>query len=168
MPNPQLVAVDTNVLLLLAEHDDLTRDALDTIHSRLRSVDVIASPTVLGELAYKARRDPSPDMRELALKAIRLLHTGTEVGPAHLTGMEETLVEKAAATLRQSGLVPSPERNDAWIIAESAVLNCVLLVSNDSHLLDIDHRRLGLLFREMDLPVPIIVSPLEIVRKFFR
>jgi hypothetical protein len=51
-------------------------------------------------------------------------------------------------------------------VAESAVLNCVLLVSNDSHLLEVDHRRVSLLFRELDLPVPIIASARDLVRLY--
>lgn len=75
---------------------------------------------------------------------------------------------RQCAAYCQTDLMPTEERNDATIIAESALLDSILLVSNDSHLLGLDHRRLGLLFRELDLPVPLIVSPNEIVRKFYR
>jgi len=47
-------------------------------------------------------------------------------------------------------------------------MNSVLLVSEDSHLLAVDPWRLSLLFRELDLPVPLITSPRELVRKFYR
>ena len=78
------------------------------------------------------------------------------------------MAAEAARRIFSAGLMPAEERNDAFVVGESAVLNAILLVSNDSHLLDVDHRRLGLLFRELDLPVPLIVSPREIVQKFYR
>jgi len=70
--------------------------------------------------------------------------------------------------LRDIGLLPYEERNDALVIAESAVLNCVLLVSRDSHLFDIDRERLAFLFRQLDLPVPLIASPDDLLKKFYR
>jgi hypothetical protein len=88
--------------------------------------------------------------------------------PADLNSAQEAIVGEAARKILFAGLLPAAEINDAIIIAESAVLNSILLVSNDSHMLKADHRRLGLLFRELDLPVPLMVSPREIVRKFYR
>lgn len=81
--------------------------------------------------------------------------------------VDDALADNATRRLRESGLLPYEERNAAAIIAEAAVLNCVLLVSRDSHLLAVDHDRLALLFRQLDLPVPVIASPETPLKKFY-
>jgi hypothetical protein len=58
--------------------------------------------------------------------------------------------------------------NDALVLAEAATLNCILLVSQDSHLRDIDHAELKKLFQTLDLNSPVIATPREVVKKFFR
>jgi hypothetical protein len=168
MQKPPLVAVDTNFPVLLAAGDELAVDALETVRLKIRPAQVLVSPTVLQELAHKRECDPDLRLRHLAGKALVNLRAVWRFHPALLTSLQEGLVRNAVQQLRHSGLIPYEERNDASVVAESAVLNSVLLVSNDSHLLDIDHRQLGLLFRELDLPVPLIVSPREIVHKFYR
>jgi hypothetical protein len=50
MQKPKLVAVDSNVLILLAQDDDLTIDARQTIEARLKPAQFIAAPTVIREL----------------------------------------------------------------------------------------------------------------------
>jgi len=167
MQKRQLVAIDTNIALSLATGDEAAADALQLIAHRIRSAQVLAPPTVIQELTYQARFDSEKTRRESARQALASFHKH-KVLPAPLDSAQEAIAEKAAGELRHSGLLPFAECNDAFVIAESAVLNCVLLVSNDSHLLDIDPKQLGLLFREMDLPAPIIVSPRELIQKFYR
>ena len=168
MQNPPLVAVDTNFPILLAEGNDDALDALALVQARMRPAQILVSRTVLLELAYKSRNDPDAEVRRIAQAALTGLRSRWNFSPAGLNSVQEAIVEEAARRIRSAGLMPDEERNDAAVIAESAVLNAVLLVSNDSHLLQVDHRRLGLLFRELDLPVPLIVSPREIIRKFYR
>lgn len=163
-----LVAVDTNFPLLLASGHDDALDALKIVRERVRPAEILVPPTVLDELFYQSESDPDRKQRELAKTALIHLRDRWHFHPADLSSTEEAMVAEAARRTLFAGLLPQEERNDATIIAESAVLNSILLVSNDSHLLQVDHRRLGLLFRELDLPVPLIVSPREIVRKFYR
>src|SRR6266516_2601832 len=54
MQKPKLVAVDSNILLALAEEDNDTIDAWEMIRTRLRPVLLIVPPTVLDEVGYKA------------------------------------------------------------------------------------------------------------------
>jgi predicted nucleic acid-binding protein len=168
MQKSPLVAVDTNFPLLLANGNHDALDALAIVRQRVRPVEILIPPTVLGELRYQAESDPDRKQRELARHALTQLRPQWHFHPADLNSAQEAIVAEAARRTLIVGLLPQQERNDAAIIAESAVLNSILLVSNDSHLLQIDHRRLGLLFRELDLPVPLIVSPREIVNKFYR
>lgn len=65
-------------------------------------------------------------------------------------------------------LLPAAELNDARILAEAAVLGCLLLVSQDSHLLEIDAFRLNLVMHELDLSVPVISTPRDLIRRFYR
>ena len=168
MLKPPRVAIDTNFPLLLAQEHDDAIEALTIIRKRVRPSEIIVPPTALGELRYQARFERDSQQRELAQIALAQLRPRWHFQPAGLTSTQEAIAEEAARRILHAGLLPAAERNDAAIIAESAVLNSILLVSNDSHLLTVDHRRLGLLFRELDLPVPLIVSPREIVQKFYR
>ena len=168
MQKPPLVAVDTNFPILLAENDDDALDALNVVRERIRPGKIIVPPTALQELGYKAEEDPDPDLRRIAHSALSGLESRWKFSRVKLSTTEDAIVQVASSRILHRGLLPSEERNDAYIIAESAVFNSVLLVSNDSHLLQVDHRALGLLFRELDLPVPLIISPREIVRRFYR
>ena len=167
MQKQQLVAVDTNIALSLASGDETSADALQLIVRRITSVQIVASSTVIAELTFQARFAPESPRRGNARKALESFRK-FGIKPVPLNSVQEAIAAKAADELRHSRLLPAAERNDALIIAESATLNCVLLVSNDSHLLDIDPKLLGLFFRERDLPAPIIVSPRELVGKFYR
>ena len=168
MQKSPLVAVDTNFPLLLADGDNAAIDALGALRERLCPAEILVPPTVQGELLYQAENEPDAVQRSLAGKALRQLRSRWHFHPADLNSAQEAVAREAARKILLAGLLPPAEINDAFIVAESAVLNSILLVSNDSHLLTTDHRRLGLLFRELDLPVPLIVSPREIVQKFYR
>lgn len=189
MQKSTLVAIDTNFPLILAEGNDIAVDALSVVRERVRPAEILIPPTALAELNFHAKKSPDLKLRTSARTALENLHSRWHFHPADLNSAQEASVAEAARRILFSGLLPPEERNDAAIIAsprgikrpaprkvavspipqgESAVLNSILLVSNDSHLLKADHRRLGLLFRELDLPVPLIISPREIVRKFYR
>ncbi len=168
MQKSPLVAVDTNFPLLLAAGDNAALDALDVVRNRVRPVEILVPPTVQGELLHQAENERDAVQRALARKALLQLRSRWRFHPADLNSAQEAFAREAARKTLLAGLLPAAEINDAIIVAESAVLNAILLVSNDSHLLAVDHRRLGLLFRELDLPVPLIVSPREIAQKFYR
>lgn len=163
-----LVAVDTNFPLLLAEGNDVALDALKILRERVHAAEILVTPTVLDELIHQSEADPDVARRNLARDVLLKLSGPWDFRPVELSSTQEAVVAQAARLILSRELLPPEERNDATIIAESAALNTILLVSNDSHLLNADHRLLGLLFRELDLPVPLIVSPREIVRKFYR
>lgn len=164
MQRPTLVAVDTNILMRLAHEDGSTIDALELLKRRLKPAQFLVPPTVLDEIVTKAIEDK----HELALKALKELRGKWGFFPQVLNAVQEAIVNNAVLRLRDSGLLPYEERNDALVIAESAVLNCVLLVSRDSHLFNIDRERLAFLFRQLDLPVPLIASPDDLLKKFYR
>ena len=167
MSKHQLVAVDTNVLMRLAARHESTLDAWELIKRRLDPVQFLAPPTVLDELADKHRHDPNSEVRACARLALVEMRGRWQVHPRDFNAVEEAIVANAVRELRHSGLLPYEERNDASILAESSVLKCVLLVSRDSHLYDIDPDKLSLLFRQLDLPAPLIASPENLLKKFY-
>lgn len=168
MHKPRLVAVDTNVLLRLADGHEASIDAWQLIRRRLHPVQFIVLPTVLGELASKLTDDSDPRVGPTAAKALQGLRIRWQFQPTDFNAVEEAVAANAVRRLRDSGIVPYEERNDAFIIAEAAVQNCILLVSRDSHLLAVDPERLTWLLRELDLPTPVIASPENLIKKFYR
>jgi hypothetical protein len=77
------------------------------------------------------------------------------------------LVEEVARVVRSSQLLPAAEINDSLILAETALLECGLLLTSDQHLRAVDHQRLALVLNPFELVPPVIASPRDIVRKFF-
>ncbi len=167
MQKPQLVAVDTNVLMRLAVGHEATIDAWQLIKRRIQAVQFMVLPTVMDELASKLSDDSEPAVRSAVEKALRELRPRWHFQPAVFNAVQEAIAANALRRLRDSGLIPYEERNDAGIVAEAAVLDCVLLVSRDSHLTGIDHDKLVLLFRQLDLSAPVIATPENLIRKFY-
>lgn len=167
MQKPQLVAVDTNVLMRLADGQGATIDAWQLLKRRIRRVQFVALPTVMDELASKLSEDSEPAVRAAVEKALRELRPRWHFQPADFNAVQEAIAANARQLIRDSGLIPYEERNDASIVAEAAVLDCVLLVSRDSHLTSIDHHKLALLFRQLDLTTPIIATPENLLKKFY-
>jgi predicted nucleic acid-binding protein len=167
MQPPQFVAIDTNILFRLLDKDEPVLDAWQLIRSRIKRAEFVAPPTVLGEVADKVRPGNQPEIQERARRILTELRSRWNVTPVRLSGLQEALVNNAAEEARRLGLIPYEERNDARIIAEAAILNCILLVTSDSHLLAADYRRLSVLFRQLDLPAPVIASPEDLLRRFF-
>jgi hypothetical protein len=60
------------------------------------------------------------------------------------------------------------EANDGLVLAESALLGSSTLLTSDEHLRSIDLERLSYELQTFSLSVPVMATPREIVRKFFR
>jgi predicted nucleic acid-binding protein len=167
MQKYQLVAIDTNILLGLGEKDEDTEDALRLILKRAAPVQIILCPTVLQETSFLSVNAGDPAKRTAAVRSIGEIPRWN-LYPNTLNAVQRAIADQAAARLLQRGLVPAKERNDARILAEAAVLGCVLLVSKDSHLIGIDAFALSMLFHELDLIVPVVTTPRDLLRKFYR
>ena len=168
MQKPHLVAVDTNVLLRLADGHEATTDAWQLIKRRLNPVQFVLLPTVLGELVSKLTDSIDPRVALTAAKFLRESRSRWAMQPTDFNAVEEAVATNAVKKLRDGGVLPYEERNDASIIAEAAVQNCILLVSRDSHLLSVDPARLAWLLRDLDLPAPVIVSPDKLLKNFYK
>jgi predicted nucleic acid-binding protein len=164
---PQILAGDTNIGLDLVQGHDWVLEAVSTISRRLVDCSLLIPPTVSEELAWLATHAEETLGRESARKFLRqhrtwgfqLLHS-VPLGDAH--------VGKIAQRLLQADLLPNSEVNDAHILAESAALGCSVLLTSDEHLRSIEFQRLSFELAKFDLSAPVIATPREIIRKFFR
>ena len=162
-----LISVDTNVLLDLALKTDAVVDAISTVRKRLKKVRLIVPPTVLQELAFLHQCGETEKHRQTALEALLGLE-GWGIEPLNLVPVGHGIAERISDELCHKGILPIEERNDALILTESALMECNMFVSADSHLRGIDFQRLQLLLQDFDLSAPVIATPREIVHKFFR
>jgi hypothetical protein len=134
---------------------------------RVPGLTFILTPTVQHELAHLATAGRTPAKRATALKAIRLAHE-RGMKPRGLSPVELGIAEQVARRLRACGLIPETEVHDSFLPPESALLGCRMLVTSDEHLLAADFSRLSLEMSAFDLDAPVISSPRDVVKKFFR
>ncbi len=164
---PQLLAGDTNIGMDLAQGHEWALDAMSTIRRRLTGCPLLVPPTVIEELAWLATQAERAEERDSALSFLRQHRTwGFEL--IHTVPLGNAYVAQIAERLRQAGLLPAAEANDAHILAEAAALGCSILLTSDEHLRAIDFQALSFELATFDLVTPIIATPREIVRKFFR
>ena len=133
-----LVAVDTNVPLDLAQEVGDVADALDVIRERIAGARLIAPPTVTLELAFLSEFADEADVRAAAQNALRSLASKWGIQPVNLVPVGHGIVDAIAAKIRAQGLLPDEETHDALILAESAVLECSLLIRLRDNLLFIE------------------------------
>ncbi len=162
-----LIAADTNVLLDLALDVEAVVDAVATIRKRLPDARLVVPPTAIHEVALAARSGETERIRKTAVRALSHLR-GWGFEPLNLVPVGHGIVERIADEIRRINLLPAEERNDSLIIAEAALLGCGMLLSTDAHFRGIDFQRLTLLLQNFDVAAPVIATPREIVRKFFR
>lgn len=164
---PSRLAVDTNVLLDIANGLDDVLDAAAVIADRLTDTEQLVTPSVLEELAFLSDSGKTPQVRESARKAIRLLREKNCFRPLLELPFGEERAGELAKEFRRRQLLPDAEVHDSLILAEAVLLDCHLLLTSDEHLRAIDHQQLTWLLNAEDLTAPVIATPREIVRKFF-
>jgi len=163
-----LVALDTNVPLDLAQGVGDVVDAIDVIGRRIPAARLILPPTVGLELAYLTEFADEEEIRAAAQRALRLAASKGGVELVNFVPVGHGVIEALGANIRQRGLLPNEEMHDALILAESALLGCSILLTSDAHLRAVDHASLSWLLRPSHAAAPLIATPREIVRKFFR
>ncbi len=152
----------------LADEVDNVLDAARVIDDRLPDADKLVTPSVLEELAYLADCGQTPHVRQSARRAVQLLRNETRFRSILGLPFAPEKAEELAAEFRRRRLLPGEEIHDSMILAETALLNCDILLTSDEHLRAIDHQQLTWILNQRDLTAPVIATPREIVRKFFR
>jgi len=161
-----LLAVDSNFLMDLARPEEMAFDALDVIRSRARGARIVVTTRVVDELVEKWKNDPDAKTREIARRALLLMRQERDLVPVDLTDLQATYAESIADELREREVIKWEERNDAIILAEAAVLGCVMLVSSDNHLLVAKPEHVREVLRQRGVSEVVIRSPRDIVREF--
>ena len=129
-------------------------------------VGFLIPPTAQHELANWATQGDSASKRKAAREAIQTAALWG-ITPANLTAVSLGIAERIALRLRELALLPEEELHDSFILAESALLDCSILLTSDQHLRGVDFERLSFELQSLDVAVPLIATPREIVRKFF-
>lgn len=163
-----LIAVDTNVLLDHAEGKEKIPDCLEILRERLKPNAFLVPPTALQELAYQESFGATTKDKKTALMALtKMLEWG--YWPTNLVPVDHGVVEQIALKLRLQNVIPQEEQNDSLIIAEAALLNCSILLSTDSHLLDAqENSKLNRVLKDCHVNEILITSPGKIVSQFSR
>jgi predicted nucleic acid-binding protein len=162
-----LIAVDTNFLLDLAEGNKDCWGAVETIRQRLPNAIIFVLPTVIDELTMAHDQPDSLEEQRQASKALYSLRRDWKFQPVDLVPVGHGIVEQTADKIRSAGLIPEEERNDSFILAEAALAECVMLITHDNHLLNVDPSKLKFLLESCDVCCPLIVSPWK-VSSFFQ
>jgi predicted nucleic acid-binding protein len=158
-------AVDTNPLIDWAEGEDDVPACFEIIRERIPGITIIVPPTVLQELGHFVHSD-AKGLGKYALKALKLVRDEPLLRPVNLVPVGHGIVEINAWKLREKRVIDENEINDSLILAEAGLLECSVLLSNDSHLTSIDPKLLHEVMRDFDGSVPIIQSPRNILKKF--
>ncbi len=167
-PKSVLVVVDTNVLIDLADGVERVWQALEVLRARANHPVLLVPPTVIQELALLSQSaEEGPELMALAAKALTSLRAWG-LQPINLVPVGHGICERIADTLLESGLLPTGELNDAFVVAEAALLSATILLSSDGHVLDIDRDRLQITLRSFDVAAPLRVAPWQVARLFPR
>lgn len=167
-PNlPALVAIDTNVALDFSDGREVVVDSLATIRKRIKDCALYLPPTALIELGHAAEFGETNDKRAAAKNFLRQ-HRAWHFRLVHFVPAGQARVNQLAEALRERGLLPAHEINDSFVLAESALLGCTMLLTSDEHLRGVDFERLTFELQAFDATAPVIATPREIVHKFFQ
>src|SRR5207248_291891 len=138
---PLRLAADTNVLIDIEDGVEDVLDALEVIRGRLSPSDWLVSPSVLDELASLCDSGETERLRRSARSALLHLRSQTRFRPLLELPFGEEIAGRIATEARRRGLLPVEEAHDALILAESALLDCSILLTSDEHLRAIDHEQ---------------------------
>lgn len=160
-----LVALDTNFLLDLAAGNAVCLDCLAVLSELKRAPELVATATVLQELAHLYAAGDSKKKRDLAETALKSL-IGWGVNPLQFIPVGHGIIERIGDEIRSKGLLPQAERNDSYVIAEAALANCSLLISSDIQVTGVNQDDLRHLLASFDVEPLAILWPAAVMKRF--
>ena len=158
-PKKQL-ALDTNLLLDLAEEKDWAQDFREEFQTCGYTLRI--GPTVVMELEWLASSGKEAQRTYAGRAAERV--SAWRITPFELSAIDQAIAERFGDALLELSLIPDDEFNDGLILAESSLAEIPLLVTSDKHLLDIDETALRLAFHDADLLPVSPVHPRRLLR----
>jgi hypothetical protein len=166
MPRLRSIAVDTNILFDLVLEVEVVIDCLETIAKRIPNSSIIVVPTVILELR-KWAKSGEPQEQVIAAQALSNILSPWGFVPVNFIPAGHEVVEQIGRKIRATGLIPTEEIHDSFIVAEAALYGATMLVSSDGHINDIDQELLKLELDASEVHCPLIASPWKIVNTFF-
>jgi hypothetical protein len=154
------LALDTNLLLDLAEEKDFAHDFREEFAARGYSF--LAPPTVLAELEALSNSGhvPQCSFADTALEKLR----DWKCAPFALSATKLAIAYRFAERLLDLRLIPETERYDGKILAQTSLVQIPMLVTSDTHLLNIDEETLLLALNEADLSPVHPVHPKRLLK----
>lgn len=158
-----LVAVDSNVLLDLADESEDCWNCIDAMKGRREVPRLVVLPTVLQELAHLAENGELANKRKLALAPLQsLLAWGFE--PLDLEPVGHGIVERIGDEIRSQGPIDEAERNDSFIMAEASLCECAILISSDAQIFGVDQGKLHRVLGSFHVKPVAILWPKQVIR----
>jgi predicted nucleic acid-binding protein len=158
--HPKRLALDTNVLMDLADGNAATHAFLERFQTR--GYDLRVPPTVLVELAHFSKHG-SGEKQRLSTVALKSLQDW-KITPFVLSEMERKSILNFIQMVQDRELLPTTEVHDVDIIAETALADIPALVTSDTALLEADPDGLSVAFADGGLPVVRLVHPARMAR----
>lgn len=160
MSQHKLAALDTNVLLHLAENyapaHNLVRRLVKMGYTP------IITQTVIQELGYCVDHGSTVKKRAAAEEALSSLRSWG-VQPYTLKPVGNGICDIAADLIAGRGLLPEEEKNDAYLVIEAGLCGVALFLTWDSHLTEADNDGLNGVLDYFDLARIKIQHPREIL-----
>jgi hypothetical protein len=163
MPAPRrFAALDTSFLLALAAGDENCEEVIDWFSTI--NVYPLVTGTVLQELMDidDQQEDADPFVKMNADHALLNLTTWG-ILDASLTATDNGIAKIIAAKFVEKGVLPDEHDNDGLVVAEAALHECKMLVTDRETLLKAPLEGIKFMLIESDVPALLVVSPDHIV-----
>jgi hypothetical protein len=154
----KLLALDANILFDLAAGKEFAHDFRETFLSK--GYALLVPPTVVQELVHFFD-DGSRQQSTLAEKALRSM-LSWRIKPFDLVAVGHGITERFYERLVKKGLLPTEEKHDGLILAESSLMCIPVLVTCDEHLLGMEKSLLKTTFEDADMFPVMPFHPREI------
>jgi hypothetical protein len=157
-----IVALDTSILLRLADADDETWDAHKALLKRGERFQLIVTPAV-NDLLEMLARGSNKQTLELTRRVWRGRAGDWHIAQASLSDAQKKMAWVLNCHFRQAGLLDEGERLEAEVLAEAVVRGDELVASPGSPLCQIDARRLLLETRLLGMSGFAVFEPRQLL-----
>jgi len=162
MPAPRrFAALDTSFLLALAGGDENCEEVIDWLSGI--NVYPLVTGTVLQELMdIDQQKDADPFVKQNAERALLNL-AAWGILDASLAATDNGIAKIIAGKFVEKGVLPDEQENDGLVVAEAALHECKMLVTDRETLLNAPLEGIKFMLIESDVSALFIVSPDHII-----